>query len=389
VLKHPGAPRGVRVRFNGKRRVAVTSGAFDDETQRTKVVLRLPAASRYVDIALRLRAGTARVVVTDDQGASQDTGELGNAALGPGDVYRLKLRAIKVQGVPVPGVFDDIQVSRRPDPGPALATHFVYDQGGRLIGEYTTDGTPIAEYVYLQAQPLAMLRGGAVYYYHTDQLGTPKALTDQDQRRVWRADYTPFGDTTIAVNEVENPLRFPGQYFDQETGLHYNYFRDYDPSIGRYIESDPIGLRGGLNTYAYALNNPLRFIDPFGLEVHPIPSEPPSARLTCGKPSRCINPVTINFTSLSAPTVTKTFSLDCLVTFGFTNDIITRAPIATAKGNLRTIQGILTGGTTSTSARVVAGVVGVAASVPMAALLFAQTASSTFERCECDNSPTK
>lgn len=64
------------------------------------------------------------------------------------------------------------------------------------------------------------------------------------------------------------PLRFPGQYFDQETGLHYNYFRDYDPSTGRYIESDPIGLDGGLNTYSYSELNPLRYIDPLGLEVN-------------------------------------------------------------------------------------------------------------------------
>ncbi|MCZ6659283.1 MAG: RHS domain-containing protein [Gammaproteobacteria bacterium] len=266
VLKHPGVPRGVRVRFNGTRRVAVTSGAFGDETQRTKIVFRLPAPSHYVDIALHLRAGTTRVVITDDQGANHDTGDMHNTALATGDAYRLKLRAIKVKGVPVPGLFDDIRINRRMDIGSADTTHFVYDQGGRLIGEYDATGTPIAEYVYLADQPLAMLRGGAIYYYHTDHLGTPQALSDQDRRLVWRADYTPFGDTMILVNEIENPLRFPGQYFDAETGLHYNYFRFFDPTTGRYIRPDPIGLAGGVNMFGYVNANPIRFSDSSGLE---------------------------------------------------------------------------------------------------------------------------
>jgi RHS repeat-associated protein len=76
------------------------------------------------------------------------------------------------------------------------------------------------------------------------------------------ADSDPDGD---GVQFVYN-LRFPGQYYDGETGLHYNYFRDYNPGTGRYIESDPIGLKGGLNTYVYTLNNPLDQIDRFGLE---------------------------------------------------------------------------------------------------------------------------
>lgn len=71
----------------------------------------------------------------------------------------------------------------------------------------------------------------------------------------------------------DNPLRFPGQYFDGETGLHYNYFRDYDPGIGRYIETDPIGFSGGINIYLYALANPNRFTDPLGQDVIPAPGD--------------------------------------------------------------------------------------------------------------------
>lgn len=105
------------------------------------------------------------------------------------------------------------------------------------------------------------------YYFHNDHLGTPQALTSDSQQIVWRGDYQPFGDVEESVNTVTQNLRFPGQYFDQETRLHYNLFRDYDTDLGRYIESDPIGLVGGLSTYSYALGNPVLYSDPTGQAV--------------------------------------------------------------------------------------------------------------------------
>ncbi len=160
-------------------------------------------------------------------------------------------------------------------------TRFVYE-GPRLLGEYN-DGKAKQETIWLEDMPVATVQDGKLYYVHTDQLGTPRAITErsgykhrhghrQDQSRVvWSWDSAPFGDTqpngdpdhdgvTLTYN-----LRFPGQYYDQETGLYYNYYRYYDPNTGRYITSDPIGLRGGLNTYAYVGGNPLIFIDPLGL----------------------------------------------------------------------------------------------------------------------------
>jgi RHS repeat-associated protein len=92
-------------------------------------------------------------------------------------------------------------------------------------------------------------------------------MTDSTGTVVWTAVYEPFGKATVTVNTVENNLRSIGQYFDRETNLHYNYFRDYDPTTGRYTEFDLIGLRGGLNGYAYALGNPLSYTDPLGLDV--------------------------------------------------------------------------------------------------------------------------
>jgi len=129
--------------------------------------------------------------------------------------------------------------------------------------------------VWLDNQPVAQIDvNGAtetITYLHTDHLNTPRTGTDSNGTIVWRwegeafggdvADEDPDGDGKQTVVN----FRFPGQYYDAETGLHYNYFRYYDPSTGRYITSDPIGLAGGLNTYGYVGGNPINSIDPLGL----------------------------------------------------------------------------------------------------------------------------
>jgi RHS repeat-associated protein len=148
---------------------------------------------------------------------------------------------------------------------------FHYDLSGHLIAETNQAGQMLAEYIYLGDQLLAMIKpGGAVYYYHNDHLGTPQVLTNDSQAISWKAVYTPFGDAVVSIASVENPFRFPGQYYDQETGLHYNYFRYYNPPIGRYITPDPIGLEGGINLFAYAANSPINRIDPTGLFIGPV-----------------------------------------------------------------------------------------------------------------------
>jgi RHS repeat-associated protein len=134
------------------------------------------------------------------------------------------------------------------------------------------------------------------YYIYADHLNTPRLITDNGDKAVWRWDADPFGNA--APNEDPDGdgvkfsynLRFPGQYYDQETGLHYNYFRDYDPSTGRYVESDPIGLEGGLNTYTYVRGNPLSYIDPQGLaqqgvDPRELPRAPGEPRCSAGDAS--------------------------------------------------------------------------------------------------------
>lgn len=146
-----------------------------------------------------------------------------------------------------------------------VAIEFIYGQQGELLAEYDSQTGQYKNFIYLNGQPIAFTEGTDIYFIHTDHLGTPQTMTDLSQMIVWHANYSPFGEVTITTETVANNIRFPGQYADSETGLYYNYFRYYSPSLGRYITSDPIGLAGGINTYGYVGGNPLRYSDPKGL----------------------------------------------------------------------------------------------------------------------------
>jgi RHS repeat-associated protein len=147
-------------------------------------------------------------------------------------------------------------------------TRFHYDYNGNLISETDGTGSPVRDYIYLNGEPAAMKlygTGAGWYYFINDHLGTPQKVTDASGAVVWEAGYMPFGEARILIADIENNLRFPGQYYDKETGLHYNYHRYYDPETGRYLTPDPIGLEGGLNLYAYVDGNPVNWADPNGL----------------------------------------------------------------------------------------------------------------------------
>ncbi|MES9821297.1 MAG: DUF2235 domain-containing protein [Candidatus Thiodiazotropha sp.] len=143
-------------------------------------------------------------------------------------------------------------------------TYYLYDSH-QLTAEVDESGKVTAQYLYQQQRPILKLEGKTAYAIHTDHLGAPRAVTDEDQQTVWSADYSPFGLIRIEQQAITLNLRLPGQYEDQESGTYYNYQRDYDPNTGRYLTSDPIGLKGGLNTYAYVAGNPISAIDPLGL----------------------------------------------------------------------------------------------------------------------------
>ncbi|MFC5526715.1 RHS repeat domain-containing protein [Rhodanobacter ginsengisoli] len=147
--------------------------------------------------------------------------------------------------------------------GTAGTSYFAPDRGGAMLAE-DPNGTWI-DYVWLNGRLIGRVSAGTVDAVHDDQVGRPEEMTDASQAVVWRAQNYPFTQQVTVASATLN-IGFPGQYYDAETGNWNNGFRDYNSGLGRYIESDPMGLGGGANTYAYVLNNPLSGSDIFGLQ---------------------------------------------------------------------------------------------------------------------------
>ena len=161
---------------------------------------------------------------------------------------------------------------------PSGTVLFAYDESGHLLGEYDGTGALVEETVWLGDVPVATLQPDAngnvaIYYIHTDHLNTPRKVSrPSDNQLVWRWDVDPFADqqpdgNPQGLGQFTYNLRYPGQYFDAESGYHYNRYRYYDPISGTYTQSDPSGLQGGIDTYEYANGDPVRLIDPSGLSA--------------------------------------------------------------------------------------------------------------------------
>jgi RHS repeat-associated protein len=178
-----------------------------------------------------------------------------------------------------------------PSASEKLGFQYFYDEDGSLLYELGSGGansTGSAHYVYLPTpsgpMPVAFYNGSKHYAVQTDHLNTPRRLTQSDKKVAWQWAFSAFGDEqpTTGKNRYVDPattpnagsttvadvtfnLRYPGQYFDKESGLSYNYFRSYDSRTGRYSQSDPIDLAGGWNRFTYVENDPMSFTDPMGL----------------------------------------------------------------------------------------------------------------------------
>ena len=274
--------------YDAMNRLASASGAYGAYTwtydkigDRLSEQLGSNAASTYAyaSNSPHLASVTGNGVVTTV--TTGRAGEITALSPSPGSATTMAYNdSLRLQGVTTPTSHETYlydawgrQATRTLQASPSVETGFLYTPGGTLLEEAQNTGgawTAEADYISLNGQPLAVFSPvtGALTTLLDDRLGTPQKGTSSTQAVVWAATYLPFGQATT-TGSITQDLRLPGQIADANTGLYQNFHRDYIPWLGRYLETDPLGLAAGVNTYAYAGQNPLRNVDPSGLQGIP------------------------------------------------------------------------------------------------------------------------
>jgi RHS repeat-associated protein len=228
-----------------------------------------------------MTAGTSRLVHFDTSGSSEivastPTGNINTLKVGTTTLETFNYNlANQLAGTSTASQMTsyayDLLGRRLTKTGTATATTgYQYDiNTGNLLEEKDSGGTARVDYVYLNSVPVGTVQvsPNKVYFVHTDRLGTPEAVTDSTKAVQWSATYQPFGFTSTGVSGIVQNLRLPGQEWDLEAGTNHNGFRDYATNLTRYVQTDPVGLAGGMNTYQYAKGNPFKWIDPSGLSA--------------------------------------------------------------------------------------------------------------------------
>ncbi len=169
----------------------------------------------------------------------------------------------------------------------AEKTFQLYGEGGEWLGAYDANGAPAQQVIWLGSRPVGLIQAGRLLYVESDHLGSPRAVVDpQRDKAMWSwsllgeafGNGNPSADADQDGVDISFALRFPGQRKDDASGLTYNYLRDYDAAIGRYLQSDPIGLAGGSSSYGYVGGDPANSSDPYGLQryrANPVPIPAP------------------------------------------------------------------------------------------------------------------
>ncbi|MEP6633499.1 MAG: RHS repeat-associated core domain-containing protein, partial [Luteimonas sp.] len=260
-LTHDAYPNNVTV-------IDDTFDAVGNRSQRTRVDNSVSAITNYTPSAtsnrLQSSGGTvSRNFFYNNQGnLTSSTGWLGNRTYAY-DAFE-RLNSITIDGTTAAYTYD-AQDQRVGKIAGGLTSRYVYGAQNQLLAEMTPNGWK--SYLYLFGQLIAVVNNSSntLYFIHTDLQGRPEVATHWNQVPVWKATNGGYSRSVTLDSIGGINLGFPGQYYDSESGTWYNGFRDYDASIGRYLQSDPTGLSGGLNTFSYVGGNPVNSVDPFGL----------------------------------------------------------------------------------------------------------------------------